>query len=122
MKLKGNFKHDQNGDKNMGLVDDYFNEWARDECVNEYVRYCMKNSRNVIYPIYKNKFFGFLYRKTNWKCFLSGWKCGDKEYPVGTPFSEMRKEEPQSYVVFRRYKELLQDEERNEETTKGEQP
>ena len=45
-----------------------------------YERDMMKSflcSKFVIYPVFRNKFFAFLYRKTHLPCFVKRWESGD---------------------------------------------
>ena len=75
---------------------------------DEVLRYMICNSvgagRNIIYPVYRNRLMGFLWRKTHWKCFITGWECNGKTFDKNTPESEMV--DPPKPPVFKPYKDL----------------
>ena len=91
----------------INLIDDYFDSHVLKE-QDEVLKCMLQNNigftKNIIYPVHKNRLCGFLWRRTHWKCFLAGWKCNGKVFDKDTPPEEMK--DPPEPIVFRRYIEL----------------
>lgn len=71
---------------------------------DEALRRILVNCPNIIYPMHRNRLMGFLWRRTHWKCFITGWQCNGKVFDKNTPESEMV--DPPKPLVFKPYKDL----------------
>lgn len=96
-------------------MQEYFN---RESNRDDMLRYFMLKNKGmfsrVIYPVFPEmpgwmgKIWRFLYRKTKWKCFITGYQCNGVFYDKNTPIDQMGPKEKQKPIEFRRYTPLQQ--------------
>jgi hypothetical protein len=93
-------------------MDEYFNKRIESH-MDDIYRYMMTNNKGIfsriIYPVFPKmpvwlgKIWRFLYRKTKWKCFITGYECNGVFYDKHTPEEQMGPKEEPKPVEFRRY-------------------